>query len=309
MTDGFHKPVLANETLRFLITEPNGIYVDGTIGGGGHAAMILEKLLPEGILIGFDEDAEALETAGKKLSAYRDQIKFRHDNFANIKSGIRELGFDKVNGVLFDLGVSSYQIDNGIRGFSFQSDGPLDMRMNQTQKKSALEIINSYSKEELSEIFREYGEERFASHIAGKIVKMREKQFINTTELLVAIIEQSVSQRFLKKSLARIFQAIRIEVNNELENLKIGLKDAIDVLVPGGRIVILSYHSLEDRIVKEIFRKESQKIIPSGNKIIPDRILMPRLQLLVKKPIEARKEEIDDNPRARSAKLRAAERV
>jgi 16S rRNA (cytosine1402-N4)-methyltransferase len=309
MINGFHEPVLVEEVLRFLITEPSGIYVDGTLGGGGHAASILKQLSVIGKLIGFDEDKEAIDAASKKLLQYQDRVYFRRENFSNIKSGIRQLGFEKVNGVFFDLGVSSHQIDAGERGFSFQVNGPLDMRMNKMQKISARDIVNSYSKEQLNKVFKEYGEEKFAANISDKIVRARETKTIETTIELTSIIEQCVSPQFIKKSFARIFQAIRIEVNNELENLKIGLQNAIEILIPGGRIIILSYHSLEDRIVKEIFRKESQTVVPSGHKLVPDTLLNPRVKVLVKKPIEASNEETESNPRARSVKLRVAERL
>jgi 16S rRNA (cytosine1402-N4)-methyltransferase len=309
MINSFHEPVLVEAVLRFLITEPGGVYVDGTLGGGGHAESVLNQLSNSGKLIGFDEDAEAIESAKNRLSRFQPRVHFCQNNFSDIKSGVQQIGFEKVNGVIFDLGVSSHQIDDGRRGFSYQLDGPLDMRMNTKQKISAFDVVNSYSRERLIKIFREYGEERFSVRIVNKIIEARNRKRIETTKELTAIVELCVSGRFLHKSLARIFQSIRIEVNNELENLRKGLIDAIDILQPGGRIVVLSYHSLEDRIVKDIFRAKSQKTVSSGNKLLPDKIQTPVLNLMFKKPIESDEEENMRNPRARSTKLRAAERL
>ncbi|MBI5022404.1 MAG: 16S rRNA (cytosine(1402)-N(4))-methyltransferase RsmH [Ignavibacteriales bacterium] len=309
MINSFHVPVLVEAVLQFLITEPGGIYVDGTLGGGGHAESVMNRLSNSGQLIGFDEDAEAIESAKNKLSRFQPRVHFCQNNFSNIKSEIRQVGFEKINGIIFDLGISSHQIDDRMRGFSYQSDGPLDMRMNTKQKISASDVVNSYSRERLIKIFREYGEERFSSRIANKIIEMRNEKKIETTKELAAIVELCISGKFLQKSIARIFQAIRIDVNNELENLRKGLTDAIGILQPGGRIVVLSYHSLEDRIVKDTFRSASQKSVPSGNKFLPDKIQTPMLKLIVKKPIEPEEKEIIQNPRARSAKMRVAERV
>ncbi|MBA4312291.1 MAG: 16S rRNA (cytosine(1402)-N(4))-methyltransferase [Chlorobiaceae bacterium] len=309
MINSFHEPVLVEAVLRFLITEPGGVYVDGTLGGGGHAESVLNRLSNKGELIGFDEDAEAIESAKNRLLRFQPRVHFCQNNFSNIKSGVQQIGFEKVSGVIFDLGVSSHQIDDSKRGFSYQLDGPLDMRMNTKQKISAFDVVNSYSRERLIKIFREYGEERFSGRIVNKMIEARNRKRIETTKELASIIELCISGRFLHKSLARIFQSIRIEVNNELENLKKGLIDAIDILQPGGRIVVLSYHSLEDRIVKDIFRAASQKTVSSGNKLLPDKIQTPSLNLIFKKPIESDEEENMLNPRARSAKLRAAERL
>lgn len=308
-TAPFHTPVLLHEVLSLLITAPEGTYVDATLGGGGHAEALVQRLGPSGRLIGLDADRDALSYAGERLKRFRDRTTLVHENFSKLESAISRFGITSVAGVLFDLGVSSHQLDDGSKGFSFRTDTRLDMRMDGSQERDAVAVLREFDAEQLAKIFREYGEEKHAWRIAKKIVERRMQHPIVTSGELAALVEDIVGSRFLTKSLARIFQAIRIEVNNELEYLAIGLNQAIDVVAPGGRIVMISYHSLEDRIVKQLFKTASATSIRSGTALLPDRPVQPRLKILTKKPIEASRKEQSENPRARSAKLRAAERV
>ena len=305
----YHTPVLLQEVLFYLLTARNGFYVDGTLGGGGHAEAILEQLAPHGTLIGIDLDDDALEEASTRLVGFRDCTIFVKENFKNIKSVLSQHGVNQVQGILLDLGISSYQIDEPAKGFSFQMDEQLDMRMDRHQQANAKHIINQYDEQALVDILWKYGEEKHSRRIAKAIVQRRTEQPIETTGQLAAIIERTIGGQFLNKTLARVFQAIRIEVNNELENLRHVLYDCVDVLNPGGRLVVISYHSLEDRLVKYAFRAASAQTIPSGNKIIPDTPLQPVLKILTRKPVTASEEEMANNPRARSAKLRAAEKI
>jgi len=276
-----HIPVLAKETIELLNIRPGKTYVDCTLGGGGHAENIKLQNAKSKI-IGIDQDEDAIEAAKKRLSEYPD-IRFIRDNFKNLKETVKE----PVDGILFDLGVSSYQIDEASRGFSIQKEGPLDMRMDKSQKLTADHIINNFDEEELVEIFRDFGEERFSKRIARQIVGKRP---IKTTQDLRKIIEKSIPTWKKRESVTRIFQALRIAVNNELESLRIALEDAIELLNPGGRIVVIAYHSLEDRIVKLALRQAKMD---------------GKLTLLTKKPVRAEEDEIASNPRAKSAKLRA----
>ena len=310
MMDEYHTPVLTEAVLTYLHPVMNGIYVDGTLGGGGHAERILAALTPGGKLIGFDMDRDALNFAQQRLGRFGDNmVVLLHDNFANVRTRLRHLKIDRVQGLLLDLGVSSRQIDEPQRGFSFQSDSPLDMRMGRQQHLDGWKVVNMYDQDRLAEIFWKYGEEIHSRRIARKIVHARKDNPIGTTGELAALVESAVGKRFLQKSLARVFQAIRIEVNDELENLDSGLRDAVDILEQGGRIVVISYHSLEDRIVKNFFREQSSNRIPSGTPFAPDKPRQPKLQVLTRKPVTPTPEEINRNPRARSAKLRAAERI
>lgn len=262
--------------------------MDCTLGGGGHTGEI-KKQNSKVKIIGIDRDEDALTAAKSKLTEYKD-IKFVKDNFKNIKNIIKE----PVDGILFDLGVSSYQIDESSRGFSFQKEGPLDMRMDISQQLTAADIINNFPQEELQQIFEEYGEERFSRRIAKTIASARQKKRINSTWQLREIIEKNIPTWKKRESVARIFQALRIAVNNELDSLKTALPDAIDLLNPGGRIVAIAYHSLEDRIVKQILKKAKED---------------GKINILTKKPIQATEAEISSNPRAKSAKLRAGEKT
>jgi 16S rRNA (cytosine1402-N4)-methyltransferase len=305
----FHTPVLRDEVLAWLITSTTGLYVDATLGGGGHAESILQRLDPTGMLIGFDADPDAIQFAAHRLSEFGGRAQLVHGNFRNIASSLAQREIHRVNGILFDLGVSSHQFDEPTRGFSFRSDDLLDMRMDRSQALDARTVVNEYEESELSDVFWKYGEERAARNIARLVVKRRSDAKIETTGALAAIVRSVVGDRFLVKSLARIFQALRIEVNNELESLEIALRDALSVLDDGGRIVVISYHSLEDRIVKDFFKHEAALFQPSGHKLVPDTKLEPSLRILTKKPVDASEDETAANPRARSAKLRAAERV
>ena len=278
-------------------------------GGAGHAENIVEKIYPHGILIGIDADADAHEAARDRLRQFSSNVVLVHDNNANIRSILRTHNFPTIDGLLLDLGVSSFQLDEGSKGFSYRSDDMLDMRMDRRQTMNAGTIINTYPEERLAEIFWNYGEERNSRKIARAIVERRIVKAIETSGELADIISEKVPGRFHTKSLARIFQALRIEVNGELTSLPRILNDVLELIASGGRIVVISYHSLEDRIVKHFIRKESQTILPSGNKLVPDTLITPNLRELTKKPIVPDEDELRSNPRSRSAKLRVAERV
>lgn len=308
-TSPYHTPVLLHEVLSLLLTDKGGVYVDGTLGGGGHALAILERLSPTGRLIGLDVDEDAIAAASRTLGKFGAQAELRQDNFCDLKKTLVGLRLETVTGVLLDLGVSSYQLDEPSKGFSFRGNETLDMRMDRRTPLDALRVVNEYDEQRLSEVLWKYGEERHSRRIAKGIARRRAKSTIQTTGDLTTILQEIVGERFLTKTLARVFQAIRIEVNNELENLKDALRDAMDVLQPQGRLVVISYHSLEDRIVKEAFRSAAATSLPSGHKLLPDTILTPRMKVLTRKPVEASDAEVRQNPRARSAKLRAAEKL
>lgn len=309
MNNEFHIPVLIDEVLKYLHPVKDGIYVDCTLGGGGHARNILQGLSNKSKLIGFDIDAEAISKARCNLIDYKDQLVLIQDNFINLRERLNDLNVELIQGFLLDLGVSSYQIDSGYRGFSFQSDNRIDMRMDKTQSLDGWNVVNKYEIERLTDIFRKYGEEINSRRIAKKIIDVRNIKSIDTTRELADVIESAVGKKFLIKTLARIFQAIRIEVNNELQNLQHVLHNVIEILDKGSRIVVISYHSLEDRIVKQCFRNESMNRLHNKNKMLPDIMLKPNLKVLTKKPVRAKEEEVKCNQRARSAKLRAAERI
>jgi 16S rRNA (cytosine1402-N4)-methyltransferase len=302
----YHEPVLAEETLSLLITDREGTYVDGTLGGGGHAEKICECLGSGGRLIGIDADAEAIEESRKRLDRFAPHVTLIRGNFRNVRSELESLGTPRVHGIVLDLGVSSHQIDRAERGFSFRADGKLDMRMDDRRILTAHDIINTYPQEKLEVILREFGEERAARRIARALVLARP---VATAGELNRVIERCVGGKFLTKSLARVYQAIRIEVNGELDSLRDALAAVPEVLFPGGRCIVIAYHSLEDRIVKEYFRDEAARVIPSHHKYIPDTPREPKLEILTKKPVTATGEEIARNGRARSAKLRAAARL
>jgi len=307
-----HKPVMLKEVLELLNCKRGGVYVDCTLGGGGHAEKICENILPDGLLIGIDRDLDSIEASKKKLERYKNNIELVHDNFVNIKKIVKNLGIEKVDGILYDLGVSSYQLDNPERGFSYKFDAPLDMRMDQTGGKTAQELINELSEEELAAIIKRFGEEKWASRIAKFIVERRKQKEIKTTKELVKIIKQAIPFRSRQKGphpAKRTFQALRIFINDELECLKQSLYDAVDLLKPKGRICVISFHSLEDRIVKKIFlEKESDCECPTDFPIcVCDK--RKELEILTRKPLTPGPYEIKNNPRARSAKLRAGEKV
>jgi 16S rRNA (cytosine1402-N4)-methyltransferase len=301
-----HIPVLLSEVTEYLIVDRSGIYLDATVGEGGHAYAILSRLNQRGKLICTDRDEQAIQKAKSNLAEFGKQAVFQKLYFSQLEDFLKESKIDNLNGFLFDLGISSAQIENVHRGFSYLADGPLDMRMDQAQTKTAADVVNSYDPKELTKIFFEWGEERFSKRIASAIVRAREKREIRTTGQLREIIENKVNPKYKIKSLARIFQALRIEVNQELEELKRGLKTAVDFLKPESRVCVITYHSLEDRIVKNQFRRLSQTcncppyfpICRCGQKQV--------LRILTKKPIVPSPEEIKINPKSRSAKLRVA---
>jgi 16S rRNA (cytosine1402-N4)-methyltransferase len=305
----YHTPVLLAETLQFLSPHPTGIYVDATVGSGGHAEAILNQLSDGGKLIGLDADSDAIEFAANRLKQFGARVTLVQGNFRTMKSILRELEVDSIDGLLFDLGVSSHQLDEVGRGFSFRGDERLDMRMDKRQKLDAWTVINHYPEESLAEIFWKYGEERLSRRIAARITRYRAKRPIETTGALAEIVRSVVGMKFVTKSLARVFQAIRIEVNQELQNLEAGLHEGIDLLRAGGRLVVLSYHSLEDRIVKTILKEEASGFSGPRDSLLPQAVKAARLKILTKKPLVPSREETLANPRARSARLRAAEKI
>lgn len=305
-----HYSVMLNEAISGLDIKKDGIYVDATLGYAGHSKEILKRL-ESGKLIAFDQDDEAIEEADKVLSIVGSNYQIIHSNFSSLKEKLGELGGSKVDGILFDLGLSSPQIDNVERGFTFMNDAILDMRMDRSSKVTAKMIVNSYSIEELSEIFYKYGEEKLSKIIAKKIVSSRLDKEILTTQELVDIIKASVGLKYFNKfhPERKIFQAIRIEVNNELGVLEKVLPEAIEMLKPGARICVITFHSLEDRIVKQVFKKYSElDDLVKGLPVIPDKY-KPMLKLVNKKVILPTEEELDKNSRSRSAKLRIGERI
>ena len=305
-----HVSVLLNECLDALNIKDDGIYVDCTLGGAGHSSHILQRLSKDGLLVGIDQDTDALKAAGERLKEYENK-KLVHNNFHNIDSILEELDIPKVDGILMDLGVSSYQLDEGERGFSYMKDAPLDMRMNRDREFSAYDVVNSYSMEDLWRIIRDYGEEKFAKRVAEFIVNKREEKPIETTLELVDIIKAAIPAKARREGphpAKRTFQAIRIEVNGELEILNKAIEDGVNRLNKGGRVAIITFHSLEDRIVKLKFRELANPctcpkefpICVCGKK--------PLVKLISRKAIEPSKEEVEENPRSRSAKLRVIER-
>lgn len=305
-----HYSVLLNEVIENLALKEDGIYVDATIGYAGHSQEILKRL-KRGFLFAFDADQEAIDFAQRRLSEISSNFKIFHDNFANLKENLAKENITSVDGFLFDLGVSSPQIDNSKRGFSFMREGKLDMRMDVTKTKSAYEVVNNYSEEDLVNIFFKYGEERLSKIIAKKIVECRKNKNIETTIELVEIIKMAVGAKYFndKHPERPIFQAIRIEVNEELKVIEQALPEAIKLLKPGGRICVITFHSLEDRIVKQIFKKYSEiDEMVKGLPVIPDEY-KPLIKLINKKPILPSDKELGENKRSNSAKLRIVERV
>ena len=287
------------------------IYVDGTLGGGGHASEVARRLSDKGSIIGIDQDAAAIEAAGIRLKNFGEKVTIVRSNYCDMKSQLGKLGIDKVDGIVLDLGVSSYQLDTAERGFSYREDAPLDMRMDRRQKMTARDIVNDYEERELYRVIRDYGEDKFAKNIAKHIVAARQKAPIETTGQLTEIIRASIPMKFQKKSghpAKRTFQAIRIELNQELEVLKNSLDAMIDLLNPGGRLCIITFHSLEDRIVKSAFRKnENPCTCPSDFPVcVCGKI--SKGSIITRKPILPSKEEMEENSRAKSAKLRIFER-
>ena len=303
-----HKSVLLWECIDALNIRPNGIYLDGTLGGGGHSLEICRHLTT-GRLIGVDRDEVALEAAKKRLSRHARKVTLVHDNFENIALILDSLNLDKIDGMLFDLGVSSPQLDDGSRGFSYMTDAPLDMRMDRGSSLTAYDIVNNYPKDELRRILYEYGEERYAPQIAAAIERVRSDRPIETTLELVDIIKSAMPERALREKqhpAKRSFQAIRIAVNDELGAVSRMMRASIDHLNPGGRLCVITFHSLEDRIVKNAMAEAAKGCTcpPSFPVCVCGRT--PKVQVLTKKPIIATMEEVRENPRARSAKLRVA---
>ncbi len=307
-----HIPVLLDECIESLNCRSNGLYVDGTLGGGGHSEEILKRIGPDGILIGIDRDPAALEAAGQRLLIYGRRFISVHSNFNWIKQILKDLHIKEVDGILVDLGVSSYQLDNRERGFSYQEDAPLDMRMDSQQTFSAYHVVNEYSESELYRIIREYGEENWASRISQFIVRERDKHPIETTGQLVEIIKRAIPARARRRGphpAKRTFQAIRIEVNAELAPLEQGIRDMVEVLKTGGRLCIITFHSLEDRIVKRVFRQMENPCICSPKAPICTCGRKAMGKIITPKPIMPSEEEIRENSRARSAKLRVLEKL
>ncbi|MEH7110824.1 16S rRNA (cytosine(1402)-N(4))-methyltransferase RsmH [Neobacillus niacini] len=307
-----HTTVLLDEAVNGLNIKPDGIYVDCTLGGAGHSSLILSKLIDNGKLFAFDQDEIAIANAKEKLSLYGEQLTIIKSNFLYLKEELEKLGVEKVDGVLYDLGVSSPQLDTPERGFSYHHDAPLDMRMDNDADISAYDVINHWSFEDLVRIFFRYGEEKFSKQIARKIEARREMKPIETTFELVELIKEGIPAPARRKGghpAKRVFQAVRIAVNDELAVFEKSLQKAIEILNPGGRISVITFHSLEDRICKAAFKKESETPnLPKGLPIIPDEF-KPNLKLITRKPLLPSEEELEQNNRARSAKLRIAEKL
>ncbi|BCG45731.1 16S rRNA (cytosine(1402)-N(4))-methyltransferase [Citrifermentans bremense] len=312
MEDFHHISVLPDEVLQALSPRSGGVYVDGTLGGAGHAGLILTASSPDGLLIGFDRDEEAIAVARKRLSVFGDRVRIFHRNFAGIAAALAEIGVEGIDGFVLDLGVSSHQLDREERGFSFMHDAPLDMRMDRSSGQSAADLVNTLPESELYRIISEYGEERWAKRVASFIVKARDERPIETTLELVDVIKGSIPKAKWEERLhpaTRTFQALRIAVNEELKSLEEGLKGLLSLLKPGGRGAVISFHSLEDRIVKESFRTAATGC--TCPKELPVCICgrVPRFKLVTRKPITAGEAEVAANPRSRSAKLRVVEKI
>jgi len=303
-----HITVLLNESIELLNINPNGIYVDGTLGGGGHSELVCQHL-KGGRLIGIDQDREAIAAATDRLEPFDGMVTTVRDNFRNIKGILSALEIDSIDGAILDLGVSSHQLDTGERGFSYNTDAPLDMRMDKDSQKSAYTVVNTYDEAELAKIMFEYGEERHSRRIARKIVQSREVQPIETTFELVDVIKQAMPRFADKHPAKRTFQAIRIEVNDEIALLKDAVRDFFDVLKPEGRLCIISFHSLEDRIVKQTFAESEGRCTCPGDFPICVCGKVPQGKIITRKPTTASDDELAQNNRAHSAKLRCIEKL
>ena len=306
-----HVSVLLQETVDGLNVKPDGIYVDGTLGGGGHSYEVCTRLGAKGSIIGIDQDEAAIEAASIRLKDFGEKVTIVRSNYCDMKSRLHELGIDKVDGIMLDLGVSSYQLDTADRGFSYREDAPLDMRMDQRSEMTARDIVNDYSEMDLYRVIRDYGEDKFAKNIARHIVRERAKRPIETTGELTEVIRHAIPMKFQKKTghpAKRTFQAIRIELNRELDVLRDSLDDMIDMLNPGGRLCIITFHSLEDRIVKSAFKKnENPCTCPSDFPVcVCGKVSKGRV--ITRKPILPSEEEMEANSRSKSAKLRIFER-
>lgn len=306
-----HISVLYDETISLLDIKKDGIYVDGTMGGAGHSLGICSALSEEGTFVGIDRDDFVFEGAGRRLENTECEKHFVRGNFHDIKGILSDLEIEGIDGMLVDLGVSSFQIDDAARGFSFRHDAPLDMRMDKSSALDAREVVNTYSQDELRDIIKRFGEEKFAANIAKHIVRRRQESPIETTGELVEIIKGAIPKKFHagKHPAKKTFQAIRIEVNDEIDSLEKALQDMIDVLNPGGRLAVITFHSLEDRIAKNVFRENAKgctcppefPVCVCGN--------VPNVKIITRKPVLPTDEEIEMNPRSRSAKLRVVEKL
>jgi 16S rRNA (cytosine1402-N4)-methyltransferase len=307
-----HIPVLLNETLEYLDPKPGGVYIDGTLGGAGHSSEIVKRIVPGGVLIGIDQDSNAIDAAKRRLEAYKDNVVIVRDNFRNIKTIALQKGFKEVDGILLDIGVSSHQLDEKERGFSYMHDGPLDMRMDTESSLDASDIVNNSSEQELIRILRDYGEEKWAVRIAKFIAEERKNNRIDTTFKLADIIQRAIpaaARRDGGHPAKRTFQALRIAVNDELQVLEEAVTNAAGLLKPGGRLVVITFHSLEDRIVKKIFNNMEKPCTCPPQLPVCACGKEPLLRVITKKPVTAGAEELKVNTRSKSAKLRAAERV
>ena len=308
MTDKFHEPVLLQESIEYLITNPGGVYLDATIGFGGHSEKFLKKNNSKSKLVGFDKDPNAFEHCTQKFGK-DSRVALYNTGFNNINLVSKIEFIEKYDGIFADLGVSSFQLDESASGFTYRQESELDLRMNKNEGIPAYKVINQFKEEDIANILYKYGEERGSRKLAKIIVKERETKPIKKTTELKEIIEKSVPKPYIFKTLSRVFQALRIYVNNELEELEEFLQKSFDLLSPGGRIVIISYHSLEDRIVKESFRYENLECICPPNTPVCICGKKKRLNLITRKPITPSDEEINKNRRARSAKMRVGERI
>ena len=307
-----HKPVLLDEAVNGLQIKADGIYTDGTLGGAGHSLAICGKLSEKGRLIGIDRDEDALKAAGERLEGVKCRTDLVHSDFENIKSVLDGLGIENIDGAILDLGVSSFQLDNEERGFSYMKSAPLDMRMDQSQEFTAKDVVNGYSEDELYDVIKKYGEERWAKRIASFIVRARKEKEITTTDELVDIIKAAIpagARREGPHPAKRTFQAIRIEVNDELGELERAVDEYIDVLAPGGRLAVITFHSLEDRIVKEKFNARLNPCTCPPDLPVCVCGKKPDVKKVTGKPIFPSMEEVEENPRARSAKLRIIEKL
>lgn len=307
-----HKSVLLTETIDSLNIKPDGIYVDGTLGGGGHAGEVLKRLGEKGRLIGIDQDADAIAAASERLSEFGDRVTIVRSNYENIAAVLADLGIEKADGIYLDLGVSSYQLDTAKRGFTYREDAPLDMRMDQRRTETAKDIVNTYSESELYRIIRDYGEDRFAKNIAKHIVRARAEKEIETTGELIEIIKAAIPAKVRATGghpAKRTFQAIRIELNRELEVLEDTLDTMIDLLTPGGRLSIITFHSLEDRIVKNRFRTNENPCTCPPDFPVCMCGKKSKGRVVTRKPILPTEEELSENKRSKSAKLRVFERI
>ena len=314
MTKEFHHvTVMLYETIDMLDVKPDGIYVDATLGGAGHSEYLLSKLSEKGHLYAFDQDQNAIDNAQKRLAPYieKGMVTFIKDNFRNLRVRLHEAGVQEIDGICYDLGVSSPQLDQRERGFSYKKDAPLDMRMNQEANLTAYEVVNHYDYHELVRIFFKYGEDKFSKQIARKIEQARQVKPIETTTELAEIIKSTKPAKELKKKghpAKQIFQAIRIEVNDELGAADESIQQAMEMLALGGRISVITFHSLEDRLTKQLFKEASTVEVPKGLPFIPDE-LKPKMELVSRKPILPSKAELEANNRSHSAKLRVARKI